>query len=245
MDFAASVAVVGRHWIVAILAFLSTLALTAMVYTSIPKVYVSTAVLVLTMPTTGATASTDPQHPNGVTNPLMDFDPGLSLTASIEIQSLDAPETVAMLGLAPGGDTSYLVSDGSTNPELAESSPFIYIQGTSSDPEAAQDIVKRLSGLVGQDLAEKQKRLQAPESTYISVSQVVPATAGQLQKGTRARAAGATFALGVFASLFAAFASESISTRRKQRRESGNRHRRDGAHPDDAKGSELVPAAAP
>ena len=92
---------------------------------------------------------------------------------------------------------------------------------------------------------EKQKRLQAPESTYISVSQVVPATAGQLQKGTRARAAGATFALGVFASLFAAFASESISTRRKQRRESGNRHRRDGAHPDDAKGSELVPAAAP
>ena len=97
------------------------------------------------MPTTGATAAVNDAYPNGLTNPLMNFDPGLSLTASIVIQSLSAPETVAQLGLTPGGATSYIVSDGSTNPELAASSPFIYIQGTSADPADAKGIVDKVS----------------------------------------------------------------------------------------------------
>ena len=59
------------------------------------------------MPTTGATAADDDAHPNGLTNPLMDFDPGLSLTASIVIQSLSAPEMVAQTGADSGRvDTS-------------------------------------------------------------------------------------------------------------------------------------------
>ena len=45
MDFAASVAVIGRRWWVALAAFLATLAATGLVYSSIPKEYVSTAVL--------------------------------------------------------------------------------------------------------------------------------------------------------------------------------------------------------
>jgi hypothetical protein len=203
---------------VAALAFLFTLAATAMVYSSIPKQYVSTAVLVLTMPITGATQALDGSHPYGITNPLMDFDPGLSLTASIEIQSLSAPETVAKLGLTPGGTTSYIVSDGSTNPELAASSPFIYIQGTSAHAADAQGIVQKVSDLVGQDLAQKQAHLDAPASTYISVSVVVPPTAAQINKGTRIRAAGATLALGIFASLAAVFAAESLFTARARRK---------------------------
>ena len=88
------------------------------------------------------------------------------------------------------------MSDGSTNPELAASSPFIYIQGTSADPADAKGIVEKVSAMVPQVLAQKQQHLDAPASTYISVSSVVPTTTPQLEKGTRIRAAGATLALG-------------------------------------------------
>jgi hypothetical protein len=159
------------------------------------------------------------------------------------IQSLSAPETVAQLGLTPGGTTSYIVSDGSTNPELAASSPFIYIQGTSADPADAKGIVEKVSAMVPQVLAQKQQHLDAPTSTYISVSSVVPTTTPQLEKGTRIRAAGATFALGIFASLAAAFAAESVLTARAGKR--GSRHRRDAARAERAAAKGVVPAATP
>ena len=77
----------------------------ALVYGSVPTQYVSTSVLLLTMPKTGPTEQIDANRPNAITNPLLNFDRGLSLSASILIQALSTPETAAALGISPKGGT--------------------------------------------------------------------------------------------------------------------------------------------
>jgi hypothetical protein len=218
MDFWQTVKVVIRRWYLTFPAFLAALGVAGLVYMSVPTQYVSTSVLLLTAPRTGPTEQTDGKHPNPITNPLLNFDQGLSLSASILIQALTTPETAASLGVSPKGGTSYEVTNGSSNPELLESGPFIFIQGTSTKPQDAQDVVRRLSAVATQDLAERQKQLDAPPSTYITVNEVVPPTAPEVRQVGKLRAAGAAGALAVFASLAAAFAFESIATSKESRR---------------------------
>ena len=91
MDFWQTVKVVFRRWYVSVPAFLGALGLAALVYGSVPTQYVSTSVLLLTMPKTGPTEQIDANHPNAITNPLLNFDRGLSLSASILIQALYCP----------------------------------------------------------------------------------------------------------------------------------------------------------
>jgi hypothetical protein len=212
MDFWQTVMVLFRRWYITVPAFLAALGVAGLVYTSVPTQYVSTSVLVLTAPRTGPTEEIDAEHPNAITNPLLNFEQGLSLSASILIQSLTTPDTAESLGLAPNGGTSYEVTNGSTNPELLESGPFVFIQGTSVTPQGAQDVVRKLSALASRDLAERQKKLNAPPSTYIAVNEVVPPTAPEVRQVRKLRAAGAAGALAVLAGLAAAFAYESIAT---------------------------------
>jgi hypothetical protein len=220
VDFWQTVRVVFRRWYITFPAFLGALGVAALVYGSVPTQYVSTSVLLLTTPRTGPTEPIDSKYPNEITNPLLNFEQGLSLTASMLIQTLSAPEAVASLGISPGGDTSYEVNNGSTNPELLESGPFVFIEGTSTSPEDAQDIVRRVSALAPRDLAMRQKELDAPTSTYITVTEVVPPTTPEPLKVKKLRAAGAAGLLAVLASLAATFAFESIASHRQLRRSS-------------------------
>jgi hypothetical protein len=217
VDFWQTVRVVFRRWYITFPAFLGALGVAALVYGSVPTQYVSTSVLLLTTPRTGPTEPINSKHPNEITNPLLNFEQGLSLTASMLIQTLSAPEAVASLGISPGGDTSYEVNNGSTNPELLESGPFVFIEGTSTSPEGAQDIVRRVSALAPRDLAMRQKELDAPTSTYITVTEVVPPTTPEPLKVKKLRAAGAAGILAVLASLAATFAFESIASHRQLR----------------------------
>ena len=218
MDFWQTVRVVFRRWYITFPAFLGALGVAALVYGSVPTQYVSTSVLLLTTPRTGPTEQIDAKHPNEITNPLLNFEQGLSLSASMLIQTLSTPDAVASLGISPGGDTSYEVNNGSTNPELLQSGPFVFIEGTSTSPEDAQDIVRRVSALAPKDLAMRQKELDAPTSTYITVTEVVPPTTPAPLKVKKLRAAGAAGTLAVLASLAAAFAFESIASHRQLRR---------------------------
>ena len=214
MDFWQTVKVVFRRWYVSVPTFLAALGVATLMYGSVPTQYVSTSVLLLTTPTTGATERIDAKEPEALTNPLLNFDRGLSLSASILIQALTAPETAASLGMSPNGGTSYEVTNGSTNPEALESGPFVFIQGTSITPQGARDIVRRVSALAVQDLAKRQKQLKVPASTYVTVNEVVPPTEPEVRKVRKLRAAGAAGVLAGLASLAAVFAFESIATRR-------------------------------
>jgi hypothetical protein len=220
MDFWQTVQVVFRRWYITFPAFLAALGVAGLVYGSVPTQYVSTSMLLLTVPTTGPTKEigAKAKGPQAITNPLLYFDQGLNVSASILIQTLSTPETAASLGISPDGSTSYKVTNGSTNPELLMSGPFVLIEGTSSTPQQAHDIVRRVSALAPKELAKRQKKLDAPASTYISVNQVVPPTTPEARNTTKLRAAGAAGGLGVFAGLAAGFAFESVSTSKRHRR---------------------------
>ncbi|GLX09381.1 hypothetical protein [Microbispora sp. NBRC 16548] len=211
MDFWGTVLVVFRRWFVTLPAFALAVGVTIAVYMSIPVTYTSTTVLVLTTPTTGGSLPSNPKYPNGLTNPLLNFDRGLSMTASILIGALATPETAAALGASPEGDPSYEVNNGSTNPELLAQTPFVFITGESASPAAARDIVMRVEARARKILAERQEALKAPRATFIRIDRAVPATMPEPQKGRKMRSAAVALALGAAATLVAAFAAESIA----------------------------------
>jgi hypothetical protein len=218
MDFWRTVVVLFRRWYITVPAFVATLGLAGAAYSVVPIQYQSVEVLVLTTPLSGGTESTQPGHPNPITNPLMNFEQSLALTASIVIQQLNSPVTAQSLGVSPGDTTAYLVTNGSTNPELLQSGPFIFVQGNGASPEAAQDIADRVSAMASEVLAQRQAELNAPESTHINVQVVVPAGAGQPLTGSPKRAAAAAGALAGLASLVAVYGFESLMTHRRRRR---------------------------
>lgn len=217
MDFWSTVLVLFKRWYVAVPAFVASLGIAAVVYASVPVQYVSTSVLVLTTPTTGPTEQADQTEPPGITNPLLDFSQGLSLSASILIQALNTPETASSLGVEPNGATSYEVSNGSTNPELLTTGPFVFITGQSYSSDDAQAIVRKVADVARIDLAHRQSELDAPPSTYISIHEVVAPTTSQAPKGSRLRAAGVAGLLSVIGGLASVYAFESYATRRRGR----------------------------
>jgi hypothetical protein len=217
MDFWQTVMVVYRRWYVALPAFLLSIVAAAGVYSSVSKLYVSTSVLVLTQPTTGAVQPADATKPRDQTNPLLSFDSGLSTSASIIIQALGTPQTAAELGVPPGSGTWFQVTNGSSNPELLITGPFLFIEGDSSTAAGATEIVAKVADRAKVELAKRQKELQAPSSTYITAVEVVPPTTPEAKGGSRIRAAAAAGALGLLASLAATFGFESFMTGRRRR----------------------------
>jgi hypothetical protein len=218
MDFWRTVLVVFRRSYVTVPAFLLAVGMALMVYSSVPVRYVSTAALVLTAPPNGGSIVPSPNHQPMVTNPLLNFDHGLSMSATIIIQALGTPELATELGAPPGGSTTYQVTNGSSNPELLTSGPFVFIAGEGATSEQAQDIVRRVIDQATLELAALQRELDAPEQTYITMSEVVAPTTPEAHGGSRMRAGAAALALGVIASLAAGFAVESLAAAWRRRR---------------------------
>lgn len=215
MDFWQTVLVLLRRWYITVPALLATLGIAAAAYSAMPRQYQSSSILVLTSPLTGGTRVTTPAT---VTNPLLNFDRSLSLSAAIVIQQMNSPETAAALRLTPGGMPGYQVTNGSTNPELLESGPFVFVDGTASTPAAAEEITERVAAMVADVLSERQTQLNAPESTHIGIQTVVPTTSGRLLSGNPTRAAAAAAALAGLTSLAAVYGFESLMTYRRRRR---------------------------
>jgi hypothetical protein len=151
-------------------------------------------------------------------NPLMNFDKSLSLTGTIIIQEMNSPTTASELGLSPGGAVEYAVSNGSANPELLETGPFIFVQGTGPTPEAAREITGRVAERVVDALDARQRALRAPPSTRIGAEVVVPVTSARPLSGSAARTAAAAMGVAVSVTLFAVYAFESWATRPRRGR---------------------------
>jgi hypothetical protein len=236
MDFWRTLLVLFRRWYITIPAFVMSLWLAGAAYSAVPVEYQSNAVLVLTTPLTGGTETTHTgSRPKTLTNPMMNFDPSLALSAAIVIQQMNTSETAHRLGVTFGNDTSYEVSNGSSNPELLETGPFIFIGGTGPSPKAAQDVATSVAAMAAAVLNERQNELHAPPSTHINLQVVVPPAAGLPLSTSPLRAAGAAGALAAMAGLAAAYGFESLMTHRQRRRAERER----AAQQDD-----LVPTGA-
>ena len=230
MDFWRTVMVLVRRWYVTGPAILLTLGASAAAYSAVPDDYESVSILVLTTPLTGGdvtpvdltdssdtpdAADSDPLP--SLSNPLLNFDRSLALTASILIQQLNSAETAAGLGITPGSTTDYEVTNGSSNPELLEVGPFVFVQGHGPSPEAAQEVTEEVVAMAHAVLEQRQADLGAPPSTHIDVQVVVAPTTGQALKDSPLRAAAATGALAGLAALVAVFGFESLSAHRRRR----------------------------
>lgn len=218
MDFWQTLLVLFRRWYVAVPAFLIAVGAAVGIYLTIPVTYTSTAVLVLDQPLAGGSLPALPTDKGTVTNPLLNFDQGLNNAAAIVIQALNTPEVALALGASPTGDPSYKVTNGSTNQqEQIVAGPFVFVEGDSRTPQAAQDIAKRCVDRVKQELASRQKALNAPEQTYITVDVAVQPTTPVAQRGNKTRAAAVAVVMGVVAALCAAYSFESYyQTRRRK-----------------------------
>lgn len=229
MDFWQTVLLLFRRWYVVLPALLASLGAATMVYLSTPVYYVSHSVIVLATSPVGSSVSTDRSGPPALVNPLLNYDYGLSTSASIIIQSLNSPEMAAELGVVPQGESAYKVSNGSTNPELLVSGPFIFIDGESRDPAAARALVQKVAKRVARELAARQKDLEAPPQTYVTANVVVAPTVGESKGGSRGRAGAAAVGIGLIISVASGFASDSVATRWAQRRRDRNDLAKSGA----------------
>jgi hypothetical protein len=218
MDIWRTTLVFFRRWYLTLPVFLVSLAVSGWVYVAVPTHYVSVSVLVLTTPTSGGSLPVDQSQRSALSNPLLNFDKGLGTSAAILIQILSSPETAAKMGAPAGGTTTYQVNNGSTNPELLNSGPFVFIQADSTSPAAARNLVLGLIDQAKLKLADRQRQLEAPLSTYIALGEVVPPTTPQAQRKSKMRAVAAALAIGFVASLCAAFGSESIAEAQRARR---------------------------
>ncbi|MFI9380533.1 hypothetical protein [Kutzneria sp. NPDC052558] len=223
MDFWQTVLVLGRRWYVAVPAFLLAVAAAGGIYLTVPVTYTSTSVLVLDQPLAGGSLPALPTDKGTITNPLLNFDQGLNNAAAIVIQALNTPEVAAALGASPTGDPSYKVTNGSTNQqEQIVAGPFVFVEGDSRDPQAAQDIAKRCVERVKQELAGRQQVLNAPPQTFITVDVAVQPTTPVAQRGNKTRAAAVAVAMGMVAALCAAYAFESYYQARRRKAGAAN-----------------------
>ncbi|MGP3917548.1 hypothetical protein [Nonomuraea sp. 10N515B] len=219
MDFWRAIGVVLRRWYVALPALLLTLAGAYAVYTTVPPRYESTGVLSLTVPISGPSKLGDPRARIQETNPLLNFDSGLNMSASILVQILGSENVMTQLGASPYGQTTYEVNNGHPNPELLFSEPFVLIRGRSGDPESAKAIVSRVAQRAKVELTKRQKELKAPPTTYIVVTEILPPTNPIMLRTDRMRFTAAVLLLGMLAALASAFAAESIAAGLRRRRD--------------------------
>lgn len=188
----------------------------ALVFFLLPTHYQSSAFMVLTTPAAGGTQ--DPSKQNGLTNPLLQFNDGLRTTAAILIQSMNTPETFAALGVVDNGPTKVLINDGSTNPDLlGTNGPFVYVEGDSTSYEEARGVVVRGQKRIRDELVSRQKALGAPESTFISVVDVVTASEPKALLMDKVQAGAVALVLTVLAGFSGAYGWQRFAAARRRK----------------------------
>lgn len=213
MDFWQTIRVLLRRWYVAVPTFLAGLAVAGFAYTVAPATYESSCVLALTSPLTGGTeVASGTRRPRAVTNPLLNFDPSLSQTTALLIQELRSPDVARTVGAFAVEGAHVDVNNGTSNPELLQSGPFVFITSTGRTPDVAEELTQRVAAIASRILSERQDELLAPPSTHIEVHEVVEATDGARLMGKPARAAAASLALAALFSLSVVYGVESYKT---------------------------------
>ena len=213
MEFWHAIADLARRWRVMLTVVLVSSSLAAAVVLVVPVQYVSSATMVLTTTEHGGSQSQDPNEPDELTNPMLNFSDSLSTTADMLIWSMSSADVRE--SLSDGGSTEVLVNDGRTNPDLfGFTGPIIYITGKSTDPDLSVAGVERASTMVQLRLLEWQRSMKAPASTYVTMVDVVAPTAAAPQITRQVKLAATAWVAGVLLSMTAAYLTVRVRERR-------------------------------
>ena len=182
MEFWTAILGLLRRWRLMVPLVLGAAALGVATYLILPTHYVASRTLLLTSPSGGATVGTDPTRPIGQSNPLLNFDSSLRTSVGLIVVAIQNEEDQT----GQGKSTAVKVVDGSTAPQLlGANGPFVYIEGNSTaSPDDAKNLVNRAAQKVRDSLVTLEKRLGAPESTFITVLDVADQDPAA-QSGTR------------------------------------------------------------
>jgi hypothetical protein len=156
----------------------------AAAFATYPPQYQSKAILVVTTPANGGRIAADPRTGNDITNPLFNFQGGQNIAAAILIASAESPSAQQRIGTS-SQRTSYTVTDGSTNPEIPSSGPFIYVDATGPTGKAALATSNSVVDFIRSDLLNRQIALGPPRETFLSVVDVVAPTPPIEQRGNQ------------------------------------------------------------
>jgi hypothetical protein len=217
MDFWMTIRVLLRRWYIALPVFAVSLGLAGAVFFSVSAQYESTATIVLTSPSSGATVGASGSQSGQKINPLLAFDGSLTTSAQIVIETLKDPANLKQYENVDGMPAAVAVGNG----QLA--GPFIVVVVSAGSPDAATKTTASVLELARKELAARQQSLQAPESTYIRVDSVVNPTPGKALIGGKVRYAAVALVLGVIAGLTAAYGYESYKNYRRIRPEKGKK----------------------
>lgn len=199
-----AVRVLLSRWYITVAGLLLSLALAGVTFSLVPMQYTSTGTAVLVQPRqTGGPA----------TNPLLDFDSGLSTTALILEQSLSAPETKPMVTVS-SSDTFTVENAGSTDVSAQTVQPFLTVVAKSTSSDSASEIVDRVLDLAGQQLNERQRAMHVLAIRDIHLQNVVDATPPKPVLGTPLAATAAAFILGMLITAGLALLVERFTARR-------------------------------
>lgn len=235
MDFWGALRVLRRRWYIALPSALLAVGLAAGVFVSIPTRYESTGVMVFTSPSAGGTFSENVSPEEAVRiNPLLAFDGSLSTTSQIIAQILADPKTREKLGIVEGSTANFTASGGGQN------GPFLFVVTDCESPDEAEKLVTTVLEFARSELEAQQRKLNAPEPTFITSQVIVNPTTAEAQIGGKVRYAGAAFVLMMLFTLAATFASDSVMGKLKRRREAAEK---DAAEKDAVEGDDAAAAA--
>jgi hypothetical protein len=209
MDFWMTIRVLLRRWYIALPVFAVSLGLAAGAYFSVSTQYESTATIVLTSPSSGASVSASGSQSGNKINPLLAFDGSLTTSAQIVIETLKDPAVLKQYENVDGAPATIAVGNG----QLA--GPFVVVVVTAATAEGATRTTGSVLELARKELTARQESLQAPASTYIRADSVVNPTEGKALIGGKVRYAAVALLLGLIAGLTAAYGFESYKNYRK------------------------------
>jgi hypothetical protein len=207
VDFHQTITALARRWYVAIPVFIMVVGMITVITVTTQHQYESTGTIVLRQP---SLAQSGGKKGGGPPNPLLEFPDSLSTDAQLLIQSLNSPTATATIA-ALGGTATFAAGNG------GRSGPFIMVTADSLTPDPAAKTVALAFQYVGQELAQREKALNAPPVSYLILDDVVTPTTPQLKIGGKSRLAGAALIIALAASLTATSLADAYLRRRRVR----------------------------
>lgn len=211
MDLRDAVLTAVRRWaIVGPMLLLTVLGVLA-AYLTGPTRFLSSAVVVVTVPQTGNVTYGSDRPPNR-TNPVYLSDNNVTVTSAMLAQEMSGPDFSQRIGV---GTARLSVHNGAANPELRVTGPFLFINVESDSPVEAQALVRRAVEGGRTQLQQWQTDVGAPRATFMTLVEILAPSNPTASHGSRARAAVAALALGLIACYAAAMAAERVVRSRK------------------------------
>ncbi|WP_443163821.1 hypothetical protein [Nonomuraea sp. 10N515B] len=175
------------------------LALAVLAFFLVPVRYSANASLVLVAPPSGGTLSFDPTKPEGLTNPLLQYNDSMRTVVGILVLTMSSPTVQQELGVEEGSPQQIVVDDGRSNADLlgiVTAGPFVHIKGEGPTEAAVRDLMSRTEKRLRQELLDQQRVLGAPTSTFIAIN-VIATLEPKADVSNKLQAAGAALILGL------------------------------------------------